>query len=68
MARLLTSVLGFLFAVTLCSGIASAKTCRDAKGKFIKCPTAVVTPAPKRCRDAKGKFTKCKTMVPATKG
>ena len=36
----------------------TAKTqCRDAKGKFTKCPT---TPAkPKQCRDAKGKFVKC---------
>ena len=34
--------------------------CRDAKGKFIKCPTK---PAPKaaQCRDSKGKFAKCGT-------
>lgn len=39
--------------------------CKDAKGKFIKCPPKV---APKvattgkkaPCRDAKGRFTKCK--------
>jgi hypothetical protein len=37
---------------------ASAKTqCRDAKGKFTKCPT--MSAKPKQCRDAKGKFTKC---------
>ena len=33
-------------------------TCRDAKGKFIKCPA---TTAAKRCRDAKGHFAKCGT-------
>jgi hypothetical protein len=34
--------------------------CRDAKGKFIKCPTK--KPAkPTRCRDANGKFLKCGT-------
>lgn len=37
----------------------NAAPCRDAKGKFIKCPQA--KPAKKApCRDAKGKFTKCK--------
>ncbi len=36
----------------------TAKTqCRDAKGKFVKCPTTPT--AAKQCRDAKGKFTKC---------
>ena len=28
--------------------------CRDAKGKFIKCPAK-----PKMCRNAKGHFAKC---------
>ena len=38
--------------------IAQAAPCKDAKGKFIKCPPA--KPAPKKvCKDAKGKFTKC---------
>lgn len=39
---------------------AAGPRCRDAKGKFIKCP-----PAPKkvvRCKNAKGKFTKCGTL------
>ncbi len=32
--------------------------CRDAKGKFTKCPPAAA--APKHCRDAKtGRFAKC---------
>jgi hypothetical protein len=43
-------------------GFADAKSCRDAKGKFTKCPVA--TPAPKQhkkpCHDPKtGKFVKC---------
>ena len=38
--------------------VASAAPCKDAKGKFIKCPPA--PPAKKApCKDAKGKFTKC---------
>lgn len=28
--------------------------CRDAQGKFTKCPDK-----PTKCRDAKGRFTKC---------
>jgi hypothetical protein len=62
MNRLLTALMTFLFIATLGSGIASAKTCRDAKGKFVKCKTVMMAPAPKRCRDAKGKFMKCKPM------
>ncbi|KAB7644108.1 hypothetical protein [Polymorphobacter fuscus] len=34
----------------------AAAPCKDAKGKFVKCPP-VTTPV--RCKDAKGKFTKC---------
>ena len=30
----------------------AAKPCKDAKGKFVKCP--------KQCRDKKGHFIKCK--------
>jgi len=30
----------------------AAKPCKDAKGRFVKCP--------KQCRDSKGHFTKCK--------
>lgn len=36
---------------------ASAAPCKDAKGKFTKCPEKQA--APKRCKDAKGKFAKC---------
>ena len=37
---------------------AKAKPCRDATGKFAKCP-APEAAKPKPCRDAKGKFVKC---------
>ena len=38
----------------------AAAPCKDAKGKFIKCPPpAAAKPAATRCKDAKGKFAKC---------
>ena len=44
-------------ALTLLAGSTTtvAAPCRNAKGKFIKCPAK-----PKTCRDAKGHFAKCK--------
>ncbi len=43
---------------------ANPNQCKDAKGKFIKCPPP---PAPKAapCRDAKGKFIACPPAKPA---
>ena len=38
---------------------ANAAPCRDAKGKFIKCPKPASTTV--RCRGAKGRFVKCGT-------
>jgi hypothetical protein len=38
----------------------AANRCRDAHGKFIKCPPPKAGPA-KKCRGAKGKFVKCGT-------
>jgi len=35
----------------------AAAPCRDAHGKYMKCPQK---PEAKQCRDAKGKFLKCK--------
>lgn len=52
-----------LAAMTLvASPLTAATPCRDAHGKFMKCPTraAPTKSKPKHCRDAKGKFTKCK--------
>lgn len=51
-----------MLIVAMIAGLAgpvAAAPCRDAKGKFIKCPTAVSAPA--KCKDAKGKFAKCGT-------
>lgn len=39
---------------------AFAAPCRDAKGKFIKCPAAAPVKAT-RCKGANGKFAKCGT-------
>ncbi|MGN6058423.1 MAG: hypothetical protein ACTHOI_07545 [Sphingomicrobium sp.] len=54
-----------LSAISLIAGSAPslAAPCKDAKGKFTKCPSkaAPAKPAkPKMCRDAKGHFAKCK--------
>ena len=39
---------------------AATPACRDAKGKFTKCPEKAPAKAA-RCKDAKGKFAKCGT-------
>jgi len=56
--------LAFAAVALLASPVTAAGTrCRDAKGRFIKCP-----PTPKkvvRCKAANGKFAKCGT--PAAK-
>ncbi len=52
------------FAIAALPAAVHAAPCKDAKGKFMKCPAAAAksATAPKKgpCRDAKGKFTKCK--------
>ena len=49
-----------LSAVSLLAGSAPvlAAPCKDAKGKFVKCPTKPAKP--KTCRDKRGHFIKCK--------
>ncbi len=37
----------------------AAAPCKDAKGKFMKCPPAAAPAKPARCKDAKGKFARC---------
>lgn len=49
----------FALVATGASPTFAAAPCRDAKGKFIKCPAKPATP--KRCKNAKGKFAKCGT-------
>jgi len=56
MRRSLTLAATIAFAVSLAAGMADAAPCKDAKGKFIKCPA----PAAARCRDKTTKaFAKC---------
>ena len=52
--------LAFISLALVAAPAAMAAPCKDAKGKFMKCPPA---PAKKmvRCKDAKGKFAKCGT-------
>jgi len=60
MSSKLTSALLGLALLTGSAAPALAAPCKDAKGKFVKCPTkpaAAVKKGP--CRDAKGKFVKC---------
>lgn len=47
-------------ALTMVATPTLAATCRDAKGKFIKCPEKAPAKSV-RCKDAKGKFAKCGT-------
>jgi hypothetical protein len=49
-----------LTALSLLAGSAPALAapCKDAKGKFMKCPAKPAKP--KVCRDAKGHYMKCK--------
>lgn len=51
-----------LSAISLLAGTAPALAapCKDAKGKFVKCPVAKVAAKPKVCRNAQGHFAKCK--------
>ena len=57
-----------VFAIALAAlaaAPAQAASCRDANGKFVKCPET--KPQPAKCKDAKGKYAKCGTpgAVPA---
>lgn len=47
-------------AAAMLTAPAMAASCRDGKGKFIKCASTAPTKAV-RCKDAKGKFAKCGT-------
>ena len=44
------------FALSVLAAPALAAPCKDARGKFTKCPPAA---AAKRCKDARGKFARC---------
>ncbi len=64
MSRILSSIALMIFVASL-GGLADAKSCRGANGKFMKCPKAMATTAPTKdakghCHGANGKFVKCK--------
>ena len=59
--RLVATAFACILLSGLGGGVASAKQCRDAHGKFMKCPAPMSAPMT-RCRDAKGKFMKCPAM------
>ena len=52
--------LSLIAAAALLATPAFAAPCRDAKGKFIKCPAAKTATVSKRCK-LNGKFAKCTT-------
>ncbi len=68
MRRTLTLLATLAFAVSM-AGAADAAACKDAKGKFTKCPAPAAASytldAKGNCHDAKGKMAK-KTLCPAT--
>ena len=47
------------FALALAGSASAATPCKDAKGKFTKCPAPAAAKTAARCKDAKGKFAKC---------
>ena len=53
-------------SLSILSVPALAAPCRDAKGKFTKCPEPAGGKI--RCKDAKGKFAKCGTPGTHTVG
>jgi hypothetical protein len=58
MTRSLTSALACIALLAGSAAPALAAPCKDAKGKFIKCPPKpVARKGP--CKDAKGRFVKC---------
>jgi len=55
-----TAAIALSLMIGLGTSVASAAPCRDAKGKFIKCPPKGPAKA-QRCRGPNGKFAKCGT-------
>jgi len=60
MRRTMTFAAILAFSISVV-GVApvTAAPCKDAKGKFIKCPPP--KPLLVRCKDGRGKFAKCGT-------
>ncbi len=53
-------VMGIVLAIGAVPTAAAGEQCRNASGKFIKCPSKTGA-TPTRCKDSKGKFAKCGT-------
>lgn len=56
--QMLRSMFAVAALVSLAAVPASAASCRNGKGKFVKCPEKV-SAKPVKCKDARGKFAKC---------
>jgi hypothetical protein len=63
MVRFLATAFACILLGAFEGGVASAagKPCREAAGKFTKCPPPASQP--KHCHDSKGKFTKCSSAT-----
>ena len=57
-AIITAAVLAFSLSAVGAAPALAAAPCKDAKGKFVKCPPPA-KPVVVRCKDAKGKFAKC---------
>ncbi|TCM18025.1 hypothetical protein EDF56_105374 [Novosphingobium sp. PhB165] len=63
-----------IFAIAVVAGLLgaspamAASSCRDAHGKFVKCPTASAQKAPPAAATAKGKDGKCRYTSGPNKG
>jgi hypothetical protein len=56
----LTIAMAAAMALAATPMVAQAAPCKDARGKFVKCPPAPHKAAPRKvCKDHKGKFVKC---------
>ncbi len=63
MTRSFALIAAFALALSAgAAGDASAKTCKDAKGKFTACPVAATV-----CKDPAGRFMKCPTKAAVCK-
>lgn len=60
MIRTLKTAFAATALLSLAATPALAVPCKDARGKFTKCPPAKAAPAA-RCKNIKGKFAKCGT-------
>lgn len=60
MRSIVSLAAALLLAASVTGAADAAAPCKDAKGKFIKCPPPAAA-ASSRCRSAKGAFVKCGT-------